>query len=229
MLFQMGEEKHIIVAPVGEEKDAFYTGIEKFPPSKVILLSSQQNMPVAEEIKKDLDSKNIPTKILEIGEPLWEEMFKVVRGVSKVEDPTKILVNIGSSDRITQCAVTSAAFVNGLRAFNVNGDRIALLPILRFSYYDVLTDRKRRILEAIGDSGCSSLEELSKKASLSLPLISYHINGNMKSEGLKQLGLVETEEKKGRTEIRLTLLGRLIVSGLITVPEKSAKPFNPAF
>lgn len=42
----------------------------------------------------------------------------------------------------------------------------------------------------------SSLEQLSKKTNMSLPLISYHVNGSSKSEGLKDLGLIETEERK---------------------------------
>ena len=37
---------------------------------------------------------------------------------------------------------------------------------------------------------CSSMEELSRETKMSIPLISYHINGNLKSEGLKTMGLV---------------------------------------
>jgi len=50
---------------------------------------------------------------------------------------------------------------------------------------------------------------------MSLPLISYHVNGNLKSEGLKELGLVETKEIKGRVEVELTTLGRLLLKGYV--------------
>ncbi|MBI1978678.1 MAG: hypothetical protein HYS62_01290 [Candidatus Aenigmarchaeota archaeon] len=40
--------------------------------------------------------------------------------------------------------------------------------------------------------------------------------GNMKSEGLKTMGLVETEEKRGRIKVRLTELGRLLVKGYVS-------------
>ncbi len=50
---------------------------------------------------------------------------------------------------------------------------------------------------------------------MSLPLISYHINGNLKSEGLKTMGLVETKEEKGRVSVELTSMGRMIVRGYI--------------
>jgi DNA-binding transcriptional ArsR family regulator len=63
---------------------------------------------------------------------------------------------------------------------------------------------------------CISLEELSNKTKMSLPLISYHINGNLKSEGLKDMGLVDTNEKKGRIEINLSTLGRMLLRGYVS-------------
>ncbi len=63
---------------------------------------------------------------------------------------------------------------------------------------------------------CISLEELSKKTKMSLPLISYHINGNLKSEGLKEMGLVETNEKKGKIELKLSTLGRMLINGHVS-------------
>ena len=62
---------------------------------------------------------------------------------------------------------------------------------------------------------CISLEELSKKTKMSLPLISYHINGNLKSEGLKKMGLVDTNEMIGRIEIKLSILGRMLLNGYV--------------
>ena len=55
---------------------------------------------------------------------------------------------------------------------------------------------------------------------MSLPLVSYHIHGNRKSEGLKELGLVETKEVKGRVEVTITMLGRLLLKGYITQKEE---------
>ena len=106
--------------------------------------------------------------------------------------------------------------VNGVKAFAVDDGKAVLLPVLKFNYYKLITDRKMKLLKIIYEKDCcSSLETLSKKAGMSLPLISYHINGNLKSEGLKDLGLVETKEKKGRVEVQLTLLGKLLLKGYI--------------
>ena len=59
-------------------------------------------------------------------------------------------------------------------------------------------------------------EELSRRTGMSLPLISYHINGTRKADGLKELGLVDTEENKGRVRMTLTTLGRLLIKGYIS-------------
>ena len=73
------------------------------------------------------------------------------------------------------------------------------------------------ILKHLGDeSCCASLDELATRTGMSMPLISYHVNGNLKSEGLKELGLVDTLENKGRTDIRISTLGRLLLKGYIT-------------
>ncbi|MBI4155584.1 hypothetical protein HY498_05905 [Candidatus Woesearchaeota archaeon] len=50
---------------------------------------------------------------------------------------------------------------------------------------------------------------------MSMPLLSYHINGILKSEGLKQLGLIDVKEGKGSLVIELNTLGKLLVKGYI--------------
>jgi DNA-binding transcriptional ArsR family regulator len=72
------------------------------------------------------------------------------------------------------------------------------------------------ILKQLHNKTYNSLDELSKATNMSLPLLSYHINGNLKSDGLKDLGVVETEENSGRLTIQLSMLGRMLVKGYIT-------------
>ena len=89
-----------------------------------------------------------------------------------------------------------------------------------------MTDKKLAILKALYESRneekvcCASLDELSKKVGMSLPLISYHINGTLKSEGLKELWLIETMEKRVKMEIRFSMMGRLLIKGYIHSDEK---------
>lgn len=208
--------KNVIIAPVGDNMEALFIGLKDFPTERVYLLAPKSRRREAEEARKDLEKFRIPVKVYDITGNVWEEMFKKIGEISALEKDTHILVNTATGDRMTTCAATSAAFVNGIKAFSIEGDETMLLPVLKFSYYRMLTDKKMNILKLLSRPDCCmSLEELSRKSKMSLPLVSYHINGNLKSEGLKDMGLVETEEKKGRIALRLTTLGKMLISGYV--------------
>lgn len=210
-------EKNIIIAPVGDNMDALFIGLREFPTERVILLTPPERVKEAERAMQDLDRFKIPAKIMEIKGNLWEEMFRKIAEIREAEKDKKILVNTATGDRMTTCAATSAAFVNGIKAFSVDNGMTMLLPVLKFSYYKMLTDKKMDILKMLSKPDCCmSLEELSKRTKMSLPLISYHINGNLKSEGLKEMGLAETTEKKGRIEIKLSTLGKMLIKGYVS-------------
>lgn len=209
--------KNILVAPVGDNIDALFVGIREFPTEKVILMTPEDKLGEAERARMELEKFGIPVKIEEIKGNLWEAIFESVSKIKRLEKDREIIINVATGDRNSQCAATSAAFVNGIKAFSIEENQAMLLPVLKFSYYKMLTDKKIGILKLLVEPDCcASLEELSKRTKMSLPLVSYHINGTLKSEGLKQLGLVETVESKGRTSIRLTTLGRMLIKGYIS-------------
>lgn len=209
---------HTVIAAVGDNMDSLFVGIREFPTKRIILITSEDKMELAEKTKKDLEKFKIPVQIKKVsGEP-WEAIFQAVKEIKEIEGDKDLIINAASGDAgANKCALCSAAFVNGLKAFTVSGDDVMLMPILKFSYYKLLTDKKMDILKFLykNKDCCASLEELSKKLKMSLPLVSYHINGNLKSEGLKEMGLVTADEWKGRMKIALTLLGRLLVKGYV--------------
>ena len=216
--------KHVVIAPVGDNMNDLYVGIREFPTERIILLLDPKRNDEVEEVKRGLERFKVPVQIkkLDSGGHIWERTFEAVSEIVKNEkNNSSLLINVSTGDKDTRCAVTSAAFVNGIRAFAVDGDMAMLLPILKFSYYKILTDKKIGILRIIYENNCcASLEELSKKTKMSLPLISYHINGTLKSEGLKELGLVETMEKKGKVEVNLSMMGRLLIKGYVGKKEE---------
>jgi hypothetical protein len=213
----MPEAKNVVIAPVGSNMDALYAGIKEFPTERIILIASEDKFDAAQKAKQELAKFNIPVQVKEIKGNIWEETFKAVADIKRLEGNSNILINVATGDTNTRCAATSAAFVNGIRAFAVDNNEAMLLPVLKFSYYKMVTDKKMDILKVLyrEKTCCASLDELAKLTKMSLPLISYHVNGTLKSEGLKQLGLVETDEKKGRVSIQLTTQGRLLVKGYI--------------
>lgn len=212
--------KSVMIAPVGPYLDALYLGIRDFPTEKVYLIVAPESLKDALAARESLEKFKIPAEILQIRGNLWEETFEIIAKIKERVKERELIVNVATGDRDMRCAATSAAFVNGLKAISVMGEETMLLPVLKFSYYRLLSDRKMDILRTlyVEKDCCASLEEMSNKMKMSLPLLSYHINGTMKTEGLKQLGLVETAEEKGRVKVTLTTLGKLLVKGYVTPP-----------
>ena len=206
--------RNVVIAPVGDNIDALFIGLREYPAQKVVLISPTAQIRTAQKVKSDLERFKIDVSIEEVKGNLLEGMFEIIAKIKKFETDTNILVNVATGDRISTCAALSAAFVNGLKAFGVEHNEVMLMPILRFSYYKMLTERKLGLLKSINKSP-KTLEQLSKETKMSLPLISYHINGNLRAEGLKQLDLVETSEEKGRITVHITTLGRLLIKGYI--------------
>lgn len=210
--------KHVLVAAVGENNSAIYSGIREFPTEMVYLLATQKGFSEAKKIEKDLTKFKVPVKILQVdAKELFEETFKRVGDIVKSENGRSVLINAGCGDSTARCAATCAAFVNGVKAFDIANNKVRMLPVLKFSYYRLLPEKKMGLLKILAREHdcCASLEQLAKRSGMSLPLVSYHVNGSRKVEGLKQMGLVDTSEKKGRVAIKLSSLGELLVSGYI--------------
>jgi hypothetical protein len=209
--------KHTVIALVGENMDALFVGIREFPTESIVLITPDKHIEKAQEVMNDLKKFNIPVRIAEIKGDIWMESFRVVAETKKFASEGSLLINVGTSDCTLGCALTSAAFVNGIKAFTISNGEVMFLPVLKFSYYKMLTEKKLDILKTLYKEKqcCASLESLSKKLEMSLPLVSYHVNGTLKSEGLKQLGLVDTTENKGRVKVNLSTLGKLLVRGYI--------------
>jgi DNA-binding transcriptional ArsR family regulator len=207
--------RSIVIAPVGDDNSAIFHGIREFSTEKVVLFSTPRYEDKAQKLQNDLKKFKIPSSVINLEGNLWESMFKSIADIKS--SGKDIMINVGSADPAMKCISISAAFVNGLKAFDVHKNKISLLPVMKFSYYRMIPEKKMRILKLLHSEAdcCASLEEISKRLKISLPLVSYHINGNIKSEGLKQMGLVDTESKKGRISIKLSTLGRLIIKGYV--------------
>jgi hypothetical protein len=90
-----------------------------------------------------------------------------------------------------------------------------LMPVLKLSYNEIVSEAKIKILESINQAGgvIDSLEQLEKISGYGKPLLSYHVQGAKDSKGLADLGLVEVEKgDRGKISARLTTLGKLLVS-----------------
>ena len=211
--------KKTLVCAVGDQPEALYPAVKEFSFEHAHLLTHPYYQKQSESLKKDLEKFNISYSQEELSDNMWEDTFTKIADFANAH-PRKqhIIVHAGIGDRAMQCAATSAAFVNGLQAVNGNANAIFGLPIMRFSYYSALNARKKSILEQLQDN-TKSMQQVSKEASISLSLLSYHVHGNRKSEGLVDMGLIELTEQDNQQYLSLTAMARLLLKG--SVPQEA--------
>jgi len=215
-------ERKTVIAPVDSETDSktLFATLKEFPTERMILLTSLEGMVKAGEFRKDLEKLGITCAIIKVeGKNIWEDYFKATVDACQGLPKDSIIINISTADRISQCAMTNAAHVNGLKAVAIIDGKMILLPILKVAYSNLLSEKKLKILGTLEGSCIGSLEDISKKTGISLQLVSYHVNGTPKSIGLSGLELVEANEERGRIKVCLSPMGRLFMQGYLKNPE----------
>jgi hypothetical protein len=213
--------KYNIITPIGSNMDSTFVAVREFPTDKVFLVQTGKQGEKTGELREVLDKLKISVQLVEVKEGLLEGMFRAFAQVKASVPEDSLLVNVSAGDNMSNCAALAAAFVNGLKAFNVMGDKLQMLPILKFSYYRLIPERKLAIIKFLKEQPdcCSSLEDLSARLKMSLPLCSYHINGTAKVEGLVTQGLVAVHVgPRGKSQVTLTEMGRMIAEGLVENP-----------
>lgn len=214
------------ISTVGENPDAVFVGIRTFPTTKLILLHTTEFAAAARDVARRTAGIKLPTELRQMGPQMLMDCLRVVSTIATEERGhyDEIVVNTGAGPRMMTCSLLAAAFVNGLRAIDVVGDQPIALPVLKFSYTELITEAKLRILRNLASLGgeAKSLEELGKASGLEKSLLSYHIRGGRESRGLESLGLVEVGRGlQGRLAIRISPSGRTM---LMAQPEPAETP-----
>ena len=206
---------HVVIAPVGDNLKALFIGIKEFSTERVILLSPKENLREAHSLARKLEEFTIHVEIQELGPNLMGGMFAAFGEVCSRFSEEQLLVNVATGDRLSTCAALSAAYANGLRAFGVMGEHTMLLPIMKLSYYDHLSESKFRILQALREEW-EELGPLAAKLKISSSLLHYHIQGSSRYRGLKEMRLVEAQERGKSLMLRRSTLGELLLRGYIS-------------
>lgn len=212
---------NILIGVIGEDSDTIevlFKGFSKFQPKRVILLVKKKYLKKGDIVKKDLEKFGIAYEIKEVSNNLLlDETFIAIKEIHDRFKDDNVVINI-DCDYMSSCLALSSAFVNGITAIGILNEEIIVYPIMKFSYYNAVNEKKQELLKIIGDNGeVESMEKLSKLSKLSLPLIAYHLKGNKDSKGLLDMNLINIVRDSGSLKISLTDLGKLIVSGTIDV------------
>jgi DNA-binding MarR family transcriptional regulator len=209
--------KVLQIATLGDDEEPIYVGIREYPVSKLVLIHEPEQRFRAADIAARLEGLRIPVDRREVQNPA-RDMYEVISSILKEERDRydDIYINVSSGRKLMTCSAISAAFVNGLKAFHVEGDTPMMLPVLKFSYSEVISPSKISILRALDRMGgvADSLTELSSTSGVEKSLLSYHLRGGRGSRGLEELGLVEIDRgTQGKLLIKLTEMGRLLLIG----------------
>jgi DNA-binding MarR family transcriptional regulator len=210
--------KTLQIALLGGNDGAIFVGLRNFPAHKLVLVTPPEAVGASEAISAKLaDVLKLAVGIVGVKDTSVQTILDTVGQLVR-KDPDgfeDFLINVGSAGRTLACAGVTAAFVYGIKVFDVAGEQPEMFPVMRFSYAEAVTAPKLAILRAIERSGghVESLEALSGIMNYGKPLLSYHIRGSRESRGLESLGLVEVERgRRGRLQVRLTTLGRTLLS-----------------
>ena len=214
--------KTLQIATFGDDnQDGIALGIRNFPIHQLILICYLSDKPKAIEYSKNIQTIiGIGSQIIVVEkESVVKDIIERVNEVLLKEslEYQQILMNVTSGDKLITCAALSSAFINGIKAFAMDHGRNVplLLPVLKFSYSEIISDTKLKILKSIDSIGgmVSSLEELEQISGYGKPLLSYHVHGGRENKGLADLGLVDVDKgDRGKTVIRITTLGKLIIT-----------------
>lgn len=210
--------KTLQIAILGGSDEPVFVGLRNFPAHKLLLISLIENSAQSKALSAKLaDTLKLAVSVIELPDSSIQTMLDTIGQVLTKETDSfqDFLINVGPAQKQLACAGVVAAFLYGVKAFDVAGDRPEMFPVMKFSYAQAVTAPKIEILRAIERSGgdVESLETLRGMMNYGKPLLSYHIHGSPESRGLEGLGLVEIERgKRGRLHVKLTPLGRTLLS-----------------
>ncbi len=213
--------KTLQIATFGSDgQDGIALGIRSFSVHKLALICFSSDKNRAEDFAKKIKSVlGIPITITIVTkENVVRDTMESVNDILNLHSKEfeQVLLNVSSGDKLIGCAALSAAFINGIQAFGMDDTHTVplLMPVLKLSYNEIISEAKIRILKSINTAGgvVESLDQLEQISGYGKPLLSYHVQGAKDSKGLADLGLVEVEKgDRGKISAKLTTLGKLLV------------------
>jgi hypothetical protein len=202
------------------DHEAIVSGIKSFPVHRLAIICFDYDKSKAEDFARKIKSVlGLPVNIYLVNEEnvIRDTMERINEILIHSKEYHQILVNISSGEKLLGCAALSSSFVNGIKAYGMDRTKTypILMPVLKLSYNEIVSESKIKILKAINEAGGSldSLEELEQASGFGKPLLSYHVQGGKDSKGLASLGLLDVERKeRGKISISITTLGKLLIN-----------------
>ena len=214
-----GFRRTLQIATIGEDSDGVLAGVRNAPANKLILLCYGQDKDVAKKLALNInETLKVEVEVFDKIRP--EHSYKDIMQVfSEIVEKNRenfddFLLNVSAGDKMICIAAAVTSFILGFKAFFCKGDTCVMLPPMKLSYTEMVSEVKLNILRALDKAGgeVDSLDELSKLTNYGKPLLSYHIHGSEDARGLIDLGLAQaTRHARGKTKVTLTTLGKMLL------------------
>lgn len=211
--------KTVQIATVGEDMEGVLSGVRNAPANKLIIICYERDKDVAKRLSRSIaDTLKVEVEVHDKIRPehSYKDIMEVFTQIVEKnrEQYDDFLLNVSSGDKMICIAAAVTSFILGFKAFFCKGDECVMLPPMKLSYTEMVSDVKLNILKALDAAGgeVESLDELSKLTNYGKPLLSYHIHGSEDARGLIDLGLAEaTRHSRGKTKVTLTTLGKMLL------------------
>jgi hypothetical protein len=206
------------IATVGGDEAPILIGLREFPVAKVYLLYHKDSEAAATVLREKLKGLMIEAVLSKVEGDIITGTLKAV-GEIIAKDGKRfdaVQANIAGGSPLCGCSLLMAAFVHGIDAIHIVEGKAIKMPVLRFSYTELIGDEKFRILDALQAAGgkAPSLEYLVEKSALPKATIVRHLKSAREPPGLEDLGIVTIARgESGITAIELTQSGRLLLVG----------------
>jgi hypothetical protein len=211
--------KTVQIATVGEDTSGVLAGVRNAPVNKLVLICYERDKDTAKRLSTSIN-ETLKTEAVVYDNIKPEHSYKDIMQVfSEIVEKNRdqyddFLLNVSSGDKMICIAAAVTSFILGFKAFFCKGDECVMLPPMKLSYTEMVSDVKLNILRALDKAGgeVDSLDELSKLTNYGKPLLSYHIHGSEDARGLIDLGLAEAvRHSRGKTKVTLTTLGKMLL------------------
>jgi len=211
--------KTVQIATVGEDSAGVLSGVRNAPANKLVLICYEREKEVAKRLAMSInETLKTEAEVYDTIRPehCYKDIMQVFSQIVEKNRPNydDFLLNVSSGDKMICIAAAVTSFILGFKAFFCKGDECVMLPPMKLSYTEMVSEVKLNILRALDKAGgeVESLDELSKLTNYGKPLLSYHIHGSEDARGLIDLGLAEaTRHSRGKTKVTLTTLGKMLL------------------
>ena len=161
--------KTLQIATFGSDgQDGIALGIRSFSVHKLALICFSSDRNGAEDFARKIKNVlGIPVSITVVTkENVIRDTMESVNEILNLyaKEYEQVLLNVSSGDKLIGCAALSAAFINGIQAFGMDDTHTVplLMPVLKLSYNEIVSEAKIKILESINHAGgaIESLDQL---------------------------------------------------------------------